>query len=207
MTLYDNLPDTLNISGVEYPIDTDFRPWVRLYIAIMSGKSDDQKARVLAEFIQGAGLPLTLEAVEAVTKFFSCNPLPGCGDGDESKEPVFDFDKDSQYIYSAFLDVYNIDLSTEKLHWFAFISLFRSLPEDCQICKIMHYRAVKLSDVPKSQRKFYKEMKERYALNRGEKKKTLQERNAEWKKRVDDAYRKAKMQVSVLRSGERSGNV
>ena len=206
MTLYENLPESLTIDGVQYPIDTDFRTWVTLYDKVCNGKTDEEKTTALVDFITGAGLPLVAASVEAVMDFFACAQVSQKTGGKGSEPRVFDFVKDSEYIYSAFLEVYRIDLSREKLHWFSFNSLFRSLPEDCQICKIMHYRAVKLSDVPKTQKKFYTEMKERYRLDRDAQPKTLEQRNEEWKRQANEAYRKAKMQMSVLRGNEQPGD-
>lgn len=207
MTLYDTLPDCLPVDGISYPIDTDFRPWARLWCTI-SGTSDKQKkADALADFIESAGLPLSWESVEAVLSFFVCGEdhVPGGEQKAGASAHVFDFQQDSSYIYAAFLDAYGIDLSRDKLHWYSFIALFKSLPESAQICKIMHYRAAKMSDVPKGQKKHYAEMKKRYALRR-EEAKTAADREAEWKKKVDDLYKKAEMQVSALRRGEQPGH-
>ena len=64
-------------------------------------------------------------------------------DSKEQKEPIFDFTQDSGYIYSSFLQAYNIDLIKErgKLHWLAFIDLFNGLPEDTQMARIISIRA------------------------------------------------------------------
>lgn len=206
MTLYENLPDSLTVDGVQYPIDTDFRTWVTLYDKICNGKTDEEKTAALVDFITGAGLPLVAGSIDAVMDFFACAHHTQQTSGKGSGQRVFDFIKDSEYIYSAFLESYRIDLSRDKLHWFSFIALFRSLPQDCQICKIMHYRAVKLSDVPKSQKKFYSDMKERYRLGRDAQPKTLEQRNEDWKRQANEAYRKAKMQMSILRRNEQPGD-
>ncbi|WP_165442998.1 Gp15 family bacteriophage protein [Senegalia massiliensis] len=54
---------------------------------------------------------------------------------------IYSFEHDDEYIYSAFLDQYGIDLKDIKhLHWWKFKSPFKGLKEDNLICKIMRYR-------------------------------------------------------------------
>lgn len=163
MSLYKTPPETITVSGVEYPIDTDFRYWVRFQGILLSGDTSEKKAERICELMQSSGLPLTKYALDAMLTFYagaSTENKTGSG----GNVQAFDFDKDSEYIFSAFLDSYGIDLTTEKLHWWRFKALFKSLPEDCQMCKIMMYRTIDLKKVPKEQRKFYREMKARYAL-------------------------------------------
>lgn len=46
------------------------------------------------------------------------------------------------------------------LHWWKFLSLFQGLNEDCNLCKIMGYRAIDINEVGKDQKEFYLKMKE-----------------------------------------------
>lgn len=70
----------------------------------------------------------------------------------EHKAPkrVYDIDQDAEYIYSAFMQVYGIDLTTSQMHWWQFRAMLHALPESCLFCKIMSYRAVSLSDIKDS---------------------------------------------------------
>ncbi len=205
MNLYKKPPQSLLIDGEEYAIDTDFRVWVNIFCALSGGKTQEEKAQALGELLVSQRLPLTEESVNAVIDFFSCGSMGQSGKESNDK-PCFDFVKDSEYIYSAFLDVYGIDLTTKPLHWWEFMALFRSLPDDCQMCKIIHYRAVKIDDVPKSQKAFYREMKLRYALDVCKKPKTAAEHEEEMKRKVDELYKQAKSKMSAMRSGEQSSN-
>lgn len=197
--MYDGLPECVTVNGIEYPIETDFRVWVELYDRICNGSTDGNKASALLEFISDAGLPLESGSVDAIMQFFTGGAHRE-GKPSTASSPVFDFVRDSEYIYAAFLETYGIDLTRDSLHWQAFIALFRSLPDTCQICKIMYYRSVKLEDVPKHQKRFYAEMKRKYALNGSNQGKTLKEYVEELKKQ------QAERQVSALRSDEQSGN-
>lgn len=203
MSLYTALPITLKIDGTEYPIETDFRFWVNVYQIITSAKSNEQKAAELESILNSLGLPLSSSSVDALAEFFVCGSKGGKG---EASQPIFDFEKDSEYIFSAFLTAYNIDLTVDKLHWFKFMALFKSLPDDCQMCKIMHYRAVKINDVPKSQQKFYREMKARYSLNRSETPMTLEERNEMMKQRLAQRFEEAKKKAGDKNGGWKRKN-
>lgn len=166
MSLYQPLPDSIDVDGVEYPVDTDFRVWVRFQEILISDDTDDNKADKACELMAEIGLPQTKAALDSMLTFYAGASTENRVESGENVQ-AFDFDRDSEYIFSAFLDSYGIDLTTAKLHWWQFKALFKSLPEDCQMCKIMMYRTIDLKKVPKEQRKFYREMKQRYSLKSG----------------------------------------
>lgn len=84
-----------------------------------------------------------------------------------SKEKqIYSYEFDANYIYSAFMEQYHIDLNSIKyLHWWKFKALFNSLNEDVLFCKIMGYRAMNLNKIKdKEMKKHYKKLKEFYKL-------------------------------------------
>lgn len=62
------------------------------------------------------------------------------------KSPVFDFEYDSEYIYSSFMLDYGIDLIEVqgKLSWKKFIALFEGLSEKTKICEVMRIRSMEV---------------------------------------------------------------
>lgn len=163
MSLYREPPETITVESVKYAVETDFRMWIS-FQSIMTGRAgDEEKAAQVYALMERLGLPASEAALEAMVDFFEGASADRAGAG-ESRTPAFDFERDSAYIYSAFLAAYEIDLTTARLHWWKFKALFQALPDDCEICKIMRYRTVDLKDVPKSQKQFYRQMKARYAL-------------------------------------------
>lgn len=163
MSLYQKPPESIIVSGVEYPIDTDFRVWVQFQGILLSDDTNDVKADKVCQLMGSMQIPTTKECLDSMLAFYAgASTENQTGSGGNVR--AYDFEKDSEYIFSAFLDSYGIDLTTEHLHWWRFKALFKSLPEDCQMCKIMMYRTVDLKKVPKEQRKFYQEMKARYSL-------------------------------------------
>lgn len=163
MSLYDKPPEKLTISGKKYPINTDFRFWIKFQDALISQKPKEERAEALYSLIVELSLPPSSQTLDSMLKFYIGESQEKNTGGGKSGV-AFDFVKDSEYIFSAFLGAYNIDLTTANLHWWKFKALFKALPDDCQMCKIMMYRTVNLKDVPKSQRDFYRRMKERYSL-------------------------------------------
>lgn len=82
------------------------------------------------------------------------------------KDYIYSYEYDADYIYSAFMQQYKMDLTEiEYLHWWKFRALFEGLNKDTKIVEIMGYRAMDLSKIKdKKEKKFYKNMKELYAL-------------------------------------------
>lgn len=201
MSLYTTPPNTITVDGVEYPVNTDFREWVRFQGILLADGTNEGKAVKVCELMSQMGLPQTKEVLDAMLRFYA-----GASTENQTKSggnvQAYDFEKDSEYIFSAFLDSYGIDLTTERLHWWRFKALFKSLPEDCQMCKIMMYRTIDLKKVPKEQRKFYREMKARYSLKSATN--TGYRTEQEMKEYVKKRFAEAQSRVPEMRSGQQS---
>lgn len=197
---YENPPEYLIVDGEKYIIDTDFRRWIEFQSIVLSDLSEEDKTENIINFIYKMGLPAKKSSFDAMIEFYIG------GNKESSQESggnvrVFDFEQDSEYIFPAFFESYSIDLTQVKIHWWKFKALFKSLPESCEICKIMHYRIVNLNDVPKSQRKHYAKMKQVFALNNANTRgKTLREHVEELKRKQEEN------KMSILRSDKQSDN-
>ena len=90
----------------------------------------------------------------------------GAVEGAAEVQRIYSFEHDDDYIYSAFLPQYHIDLQDiEYLHWWRFKALLRTLSSDLEFSKIMEYRSVDIdATMTKEQRDFYRRKKELYAL-------------------------------------------
>lgn len=94
----------------------------------------------------GNGIPEFKLALEGLEWFLSCGKSElrqsSCSDTTE----YFNFDVDSDRIYSAFRLKYNINLATEKnLHWFEFIYLFNDLAKTA-FREVVNIRMIKPSE-------------------------------------------------------------
>ena len=116
-------------------------------------------------------IPSDLElAIRGLLWFFSRGGQDAEADG-KAREGgpapprAFDYDQDANLIYAAFYATYGISLTTvEFLHWWEFLALFEGLPEDTLIKRVMYWRTVNLSELPKEARKHVRKMRSLFAL-------------------------------------------
>lgn len=109
------------------------------------------------------------EAISKMVWFYRCGADRAETTGDDADDggtdPPFSYEHDADFIYSAFFQAYGLDLANTSLHWWQFRALFRSLPEDTQLVKIIGYRTMKIpAKVSKEQRQHYEKLKRVYAL-------------------------------------------
>ena len=190
--LTTKLPETVQVSGVEVPINTDFRIGIRFDDLMHSEKSDEEKIFGLL-LLYYPDLPQDLDgAVMAAVRFFAAwRDIPehddGAGIRASEKKEICSFSQDAPYIYAAFRQQYGINLQTissGELHWWEFLALFEALDENTLIRRIMYYRNVPLSDFKGKERKRIQELKRIYRLKNDapmDAKTALAKRNADMK--------------------------
>lgn len=190
--LTSKLPETVQVSGAEVPINTDFRVGIRFDDLMHSEKSDEEKIFGLL-LLYYPELPLDLDgAVMAAVRFFAAwRDIPehddGAGIRASEKKEICSFSQDAPYIYAAFRQQYGINLQTissGELHWWEFLALFEALDENTLIRRIMYYRSVPLSDFKGKERKRIQELKRIYQLKNDtpmDAKTALAKRNADMK--------------------------
>lgn len=170
-TIFDGLPDTVSVNGVDVPITTDYRTGI-LFEAMVKDPAmsePDILETALRLYFGDDLLPLmdvgsVNDFMEAIIWFYRCGDETPVKEEHDSKR-VFDYDYDANYIYQAFMSAYGIDLATDPLHWWKFRALFGSLPEECMFMKVVGYRAMKIPPkATKQQKEFYQKMKRVYAL-------------------------------------------
>ncbi|MCV9368914.1 bacteriophage Gp15 family protein [Bacillus paralicheniformis] len=101
---------------------------------------------------------------------------PADGEATETPadEAIFDFEEDAEYIYSAFLFDYNIDLLEQqgKMHWRKFKALFKGLSSKSRFKEIIEIRT---AEVPKATKENkdeiakIKKLKRAFALKKNQK--------------------------------------
>lgn len=201
------LPETVLVDGIEYPIQCDFRIGMKFERLKNSAANDwDRVVRLLQAYYPR--IPANIAgAIEGMMWFYRCGE-PEEKEEDNgrrqryqrrnSKAPAYSFAQDAPYIYAAFKEQYGIDLTESKMHWWKFMALFESLNEDTKMSRIMYYRKVNTSGLPKGERAFINEMKKLYEITDFAvigKKMSLEDRNRKWK-----AYVKARqIEAGVVR--------
>lgn len=172
--LTERLPQSIEIDGVDYPVNTDFRLMIEFEIASNGPGTIEEKGyktlAIVERFFNGNfGDNLDL-SVEAFLWFYRCGEEPKIvEDATEPKKtprPIYSFDVDGALIYAAFLDQYNIDLvNVNYLHWWAFRSLMTALRDDHEFKKVMGYRSMPITkDMSPEQKKAYRKLKKIYRL-------------------------------------------
>lgn len=175
--LLDDLPESVDVGGDNYPVDWGYRAMILIEMCIFD-QSRDVELQVLDAlniFYMGNIPPDISAAMERLLWFRRCGreeKKPNGGQADVAKHArqskrVYCFDQDAPYIYAAFLSQYGIDLNKtpdRALHWWKFNAMFEALGEDQKISKIMYYRTAPLTGLSKERRKFLNEMKKLYAL-------------------------------------------
>lgn len=126
-------------------IDTSFRKWLRFARMLEAPLLPAEKFTLALLNILGE-VPREPERwFDAILEFYWCGE--DLQDGESTKEKLLDWEKDGAAIWADFRIYAGIDLSRENLHWWEFMALFRSLPEDARICRLMALRGTDLSTI------------------------------------------------------------
>lgn len=168
--LIDTVPTSVDIDGVEYEINSNFRYGI-LFELLMQDSTIGEKEKILMALeLYYPEIPKNInEAIDKILWFYRCGKnitSQKCTGKDREATQIYSFEYDDDYIYSAFLDQYGVDLQDiEYLHWWKFKAMFKSLKEDNMIVKIMGYRNIDLSKIKdKEQKDYYKKMQKLYEI-------------------------------------------
>jgi len=167
--LIDPLPTSVKIGGQDWPINTEFYVGILFELIMQDPTIKDTEKVVQALSLYYPQTPPDIEgAMDALLWFYRCGAdTEKSGGGASSGQPkkAYCFEQDADLIFAAFYGQYHIDLSdAEGLHWWKFRALFRGLPSDCELVKVMGYRTADLKGMGKAQKKLYEKMRKIYAI-------------------------------------------
>lgn len=156
--LIENFPTAVEIDGVEYELNCDFKTCIRIILAFEDeALADVEKQCVLLNNLYRdlpANVPL---ALELGLKFLN--------GGEQSAEEygysprVYSFDKDAKLIFAAFRQTHNIDLENENMHWWKFLALFMDLGSETSFCNLISLRRrLKTGKATKEEKAMAREM-------------------------------------------------
>lgn len=113
------LPDCLYVDGIKYDIYTNFHVVLAVLRALGDQNLDSHDRRKIAAGLLFFG---KIPSGDWLTPF---RDFVGCGqpDGESSDVRDFDYEQDAMELYSAFWQLYGIDLFETKLHWWKFSAL------------------------------------------------------------------------------------
>lgn len=175
--LLDELPDSVFVAGVSLPIVTDYRTGILFKQTLADPvMPEDEKLTTILQLYYGndifpllENMDVVQEALNNIMWFYRCGAdmetVENEAGESSGKDPPFSYEHDAGYIYAAFVEAYNIDLTKNRLHWWQFRALFLALPENVQFSKIMGYRTMEIpAKMPKAQKRFYQKMKRIYRI-------------------------------------------
>jgi len=148
------------IEGKEYLINTDYRVALECVELVNDTTiSDYERAIGVVTMLFGEECPICEEAISKVELYLSMGEKES-----KTEEQVLDFQQDRDFIYSAFMAQYSIDLDIQDLHYEQFIDLLRGVKNQI-LNDVVSIREQDLSDIkdPKHREELRK-VKERVQL-------------------------------------------
>lgn len=188
--ILDWLPKTVIVRGVEYQIRSDFRTSILFETMMRSNLSSWEKLNQILRIYYPVIPSDRQEAIQKVLWFYNCGKEKNLeAEKNKTREKFrkervsYSFEQDAPYIYAAFMEVYKINLQripSKELHWWEFVALFDSLPDDCKIRKIMYWRTCDTSGMSRKEIQRINELRKIFELKDDasvEAKVTLAQRN------------------------------
>ena len=156
-------------------IRTDFRESIKFELLMQDKniKEEDKIKQALVLYYYNLDKIKDIkQAIEDLLWFYKCGKVENTleenekEEAKEGKKQIYSYEFDDEYIYSAFMEQYRIDLnSINYMHWWKFRALLNGLNENIQFVKIMGYRAMNLSKIKDKETKAnYRKLKRIYAL-------------------------------------------
>ena len=120
------LPDSIQVSGRDFKIHTDFQ-----YFIILQRMMKEVHTENDFDFFFVDKVPVNKKnGIRELIKFmYPPKELPRILEEETDSTRILDYEQDSDLIYSAFYSYYGIDLADENLHlhWYKFYSLLNGI--------------------------------------------------------------------------------
>lgn len=183
--LIDEVPEFVEIDGVNYEINTDFRISIMFELLMQDNTLTEREKIETALNLYYPDIPPNIpRAIEKMLWFYRCGKDIENTDVEEEnkpyskKEQIYSFKYDDELIFAAYLSQYGINLQRiDYLHWWEFKALFKGLEASNRIVEIMNIRSMEIDgNMSKEQKRYYRKLKELYKLpdNRTEEEKELE---------------------------------
>lgn len=134
------LPTSLEINGVSYPINSDFRIVLRIFQAIADEElSNAEKAYITVKLLYKCNIPMELfaEAVERAYWFCDGGDMPK---SEASRVKTFDWERDESILFPSINKTLGYEVrSCPYLHWWTFLGTFGEI-SDGLFSQVMNIR-------------------------------------------------------------------
>lgn len=166
-----------------YLIRSDYRIGIQITLALEDFElADEDRVLCALELLYGNGIPDDMSlACDGMVWFLSggrkCSDsessLSGIEEVDDevddfvstNNKVAYDFEIDSDMIYSALFSQYGVEIDKERIHWFKFLALFKGL-KDTEFNDLMYYRTVDISKLPKEQQHDMRVLQNKYSIRK-----------------------------------------
>lgn len=155
INMFQKLPCYVYLQNKKYKINVDFRHIIQIENKI-KGRSEDNTEKICwclehfypffynkSKYILITNPELFKEAFQKFIWFYKCGRddyhKSSSNGGKNSSRDSLSYEYDDEYIYGAFYEKYKIDLTIDKVHWWKFKALLKSLYKT-RINEIQSYR-------------------------------------------------------------------
>jgi len=161
--LIDDLPAEIIIGNKGYAINSSFRSCLKIILAFEDNSLTPQEKNIimLSNLYQQQPQDIK-QAIEQAQIF-----LNGGRIAEEENQPyrLYSFEKDAPFIFAAFKQTHNIDLTKDDLHWWTFLALFMDLGQDTTFCQLVGLRKrIKTGKATKEEKDIAREMGDLFTL-------------------------------------------
>lgn len=165
--IVDGLPYYVKIKGKRYKINVDYRCMLK-FEKIMWDRNIEDSEKILQSLknfypaffeIINSNKETIEEAIEKLIWFYKRGKEQEnhkeTKSNNNEKRPVYSYDADSEYIFSAFWHDYKVDLTKDKIHWWKFKAFELGLNDTNTYEKIKSYRSYEGKDKDMKELKKY----------------------------------------------------
>ena len=134
-----NLSDTVTISGTEYPVRTDFRVILEIFVMLDDPDlSDADKTEALLRMFYAERPPDAEAALHAFTDFV--DPRHG-SQSNKSSGRLIDWQQDFDLMVAPINHILGFECrAAEYLHWRTFLSAYLEIPPESVFARVLRIR-------------------------------------------------------------------
>ena len=134
-----NLSDTVTVSGTEYPIRTDFRVILEIFVMLDDPDlSDADKTEALLRMFYSERPTDAEAALQAFTDFV--DPRHG-SQGKKSSSRLIDWSQDFDLMVAPINHILGFECrAAEYLHWRTFLSAYLEIPPESVFARVLRIR-------------------------------------------------------------------
>jgi len=136
--LVNALPQSVEIDGTEYELNTDYR--ASLFTILAFEDSELTQSEKVSLMLDNLFFEIPSDLLAAVKKaqwFLNA----GRENKDDGSRRLYSFEKDANLIFAAYQQTHGIDLQSAKMHWWKFLALFMDLGADTAFCSLVGLRS------------------------------------------------------------------